>query len=105
LIAVTNNSRAAIASDVPTAVEAGYPQLAFEGLQGFFGPRDMPAERKNRIAADVRAVATDPAVADPLAAVGYYARGSTPAEFAAAIEEQRAKMAGLAKLVGLKPVP
>jgi tripartite-type tricarboxylate transporter receptor subunit TctC len=105
LIAVTNNSRSAIATDVPTAVEAGYPQLAFEGLQGFFGPRDMPAERKNRIAADVRAVATDPAVADPLAAVGYYVRGSTPAEFAAAIEEQRAKMAGLAKLVGLKPVP
>lgn len=38
LIAVTNNNRAAIAPDIPTAVEAGYPQLAFEGLQGFFWP-------------------------------------------------------------------
>src|SRR5262249_36915105 len=43
LLAVTNKNRAAIAPEVPTAIEAGYSQLEFEGLQGFFGPRDMPA--------------------------------------------------------------
>jgi len=105
LLAVTNKNRAAIAPEVPTAIEAGYSQLEFEGLQGFFGPRDMPAERQHRIAADVRAVAADPAVAEPLGARAYFVRASTPAEFTAAIEAQRAKMASLAKLTGIKPAP
>jgi tripartite-type tricarboxylate transporter receptor subunit TctC len=105
LLAVTNKNRAAIAPEVPTAIEAGYPQLEFEGLQGFFGPRGMPAERQDRIAADIRAVAADPAVAQPLAAGAYSARASTPAEFAASIEAQRAQMASLAKLTGIKPAP
>src|SRR5262245_26252876 len=104
-LAVTNKTRPPIAPWVPTAVEAGYPALAFEGLIGFFGGRDLPAERRDRIAADVRAVAAEPAVADRLAAIGQVARGSTPAEFAAAIEEQRAKMAAMVKLVGIKPTP
>jgi tripartite-type tricarboxylate transporter receptor subunit TctC len=105
LLAVTNKNRAGIAPEVPTAIEAGYPQLEFEGLQGFFGARGMTAERQDRIAADIRAVASDPAVAEPLAAGAYFARGSTPAEFAAAIQVQRAQLASLAKLTGIKPAP
>jgi tripartite-type tricarboxylate transporter receptor subunit TctC len=105
LLAVTNKKRAAIAPAVPTTNEAGYPQLEFEGLQGFFGPRGMPAERQDRIAADIRAVAADPVVAEPLAAGAYFARASTPAEFAASIEAQRAQLASLATLTGLKPAP
>jgi len=103
ILAVTNKTRPPIAPEVPTAVEAGYPALAFDGLIGFFGGRDLPAERRDRIAADVRAVAAEPAVADRLAAIGLVARGSTPADFAAAIEEQRVKMAAMVKLVGIKP--
>jgi tripartite-type tricarboxylate transporter receptor subunit TctC len=105
LLAVTNKNRAAIAPEVPTAIEAGYSQLQFEGLQGFFGPRDMPAARQDRIAADVRAVAADPAVAEPLGARAYFVRAGTPAEFAASIEEQRVQLASLAKLAGIKPAP
>lgn len=103
VLAVTNRMRAPIAPQVPTAMEAGYPDLAFEGLQGFFGPRDMPAERRDRIAADIRAVAIDATVADRLPAIGQVAHGSTPAEFAAAIEEQRAKIASIVKMLGIKP--
>jgi tripartite-type tricarboxylate transporter receptor subunit TctC len=103
LLAVTNKNRAPIAPEVPTAVEAGYPILEFEGLLGFFGPRDIPSELQERIAADVRAVAVEPALADRLTTLGQIARGSTPAGFSAAIEEQRAKMAAIVKLIGAKP--
>jgi tripartite-type tricarboxylate transporter receptor subunit TctC len=103
LLAVTNKRRAPLMPEVPTAIEAGYPKLTFDGLQGFFGPRDMPVERRARIAAEIRAVATDPAVGDPLATIGLVARGSTPDEFAAAIQEQRADLAALAKLIDMKP--
>jgi tripartite-type tricarboxylate transporter receptor subunit TctC len=71
-------------------------------IAGFFGPRDMPAERRDRIAADVRAVATEDAVGQRLA-VRQIARGSTPAEFAAAIEEQRIQISSIATVVGAKP--
>jgi hypothetical protein len=56
LLMVTNHERAPLAPDVPTAQEAGYPDLTFDGVVGFYGWRDMPADLKQRIAADVRAV-------------------------------------------------
>jgi tripartite-type tricarboxylate transporter receptor subunit TctC len=104
VLAVTGKKRAPYAPEIPTVIEAGYPQLAIEGLQGVFGPRDMPAERRDRISADIRAVAADPAVGARLRTVAQVARGSTPAEFAAAIEEQRAQIASIVKLLGIKPV-
>ncbi len=103
LLAVTNKSRSPLAPEIPTAIEAGYPELTFEGFSGFFGSRDIPPARRDSVSADVRAVAADPAVSDRLAAVGLIAHGSTSAEFAAAIEEQRNKMASIMKLIGGKP--
>jgi hypothetical protein len=38
-----------------------------------------------------------------LAAIGIVVRPSTPGEFAAAIEEQRAKVAAIAAAIGTKP--
>ena len=63
----------------------------------------MPAERRDRVSEDVRAVAAENAVGERLAVVGQVARGSTPAEFAAAIEEQRIRISSIATLVGAKP--
>jgi len=100
-LAVTNKTRCPLAPDVPTAIEAGYPALTFEGLAGLFGPGDMPIELRERIAADVRAVAGG--LADRFAAFGQAASGSTPAEFAAAIEEQRAKIASIVERLQTHP--
>ena len=103
LLALTNHTRAPVMPEVTTATEAGYPAFAFDGLAGFFGPRELTAERRDRIAADVRAITTDPVIVQRLTALGQIGRGSTPAEFSTAIAEQRAKMAAIAKLIGLKP--
>lgn len=100
LLAVTNKRRAPIAPEVPTATEAGYPELEFEGLVGFFGWRGMPAALRDRISADIRAVGADPILVERFAKSGQIARGSTPAEFAGAIEEQRAKIEAIVRLVG-----
>ena len=100
LLAVINTERAPLAPAIPTAKEAGYPNLTFEGFSGFFGARDLAPERRDSISADIRAVASDPIVADRLAAVGLVVHGSTPAEFAAAIAEQRAQMTAIVNLIG-----
>lgn len=96
MLMVVNRERSALAPDVPTAAEAGYPELTFDGVVGFYGTRDMPPEITERVAADVTAVANDPALAARLANMGTALRVGTPAEFAAAIEDQRAKIAGIA---------
>jgi tripartite-type tricarboxylate transporter receptor subunit TctC len=65
--------------------------------------RKQPTALRERIATDVRAVAADPMIVARLVNAGSVARGSTPAEFAAAIEDQRAKVADIARAVGAKP--
>src|SRR5262249_42696383 len=102
LLAVTNRKRAVSHPDVPTAVEAGFPALEVEGLVGLFGPRIMSAELRERIAADVAAVGTDPTVIARLTATAQVVNPGGPAEFAAAIDEQRAKMAVIAQRLGIK---
>jgi tripartite-type tricarboxylate transporter receptor subunit TctC len=101
-LTVTNSRRAPMLPDVPTATELGFPEFAFEGLGGFIGSRAMSAELIERISADVRAVAAEPAVAARLAAVGQVARGTTPAEFAEMIEAQRAKIATIVQETGMR---
>jgi tripartite-type tricarboxylate transporter receptor subunit TctC len=93
LLFVTNRERAPQAPDVATAREQGYPDLTFEGTVGLYGTRDMTAEIKRRIAADVTSIVADPAFRARTESVGVAPRGGTPEEFAAAIEEQRAKIA------------
>jgi tripartite-type tricarboxylate transporter receptor subunit TctC len=103
LLVVNNSQRAAIAPEVPTATEAGYSELAFDGLCGVLAGRGMPRELRERIAADVRAVAADPLVAERLASAGQVARGSTPAEFSAALEQLRAAATSMVRAIGIVP--
>jgi tripartite-type tricarboxylate transporter receptor subunit TctC len=103
LLMVLNPTRSPVAPELPTAAEVGYPSLSFDGVTGFFGWRDIPSELRDRIAADIRVVAENPAVRDRLPPIGIIAKSSSPAEFAAAIEEQRKKVSGIAAAIGTKP--
>jgi tripartite-type tricarboxylate transporter receptor subunit TctC len=102
MLAVLNRQRSPQASEVPTAIEAGYPELTLEGLTGFYGWRDMPADVKERIAADARAVAASPALVERVVGIGSVLHVGTPAEFAAAIEEQRVKVVAIARTMQLR---
>jgi len=102
LLAVTNTARAAVVSDLPTVAEAGYPELALDGLVGFFGPPSMPDRIRESIAADVRE-AIDPVVEERLNLTGQIPNFGGPADFAAAIEQQRARLAAAAKDLGIVP--
>ena len=103
-LAVTNKVRAPTAPDVPTVKEAGYPDLTLDGLVGFFGPTEMSNALRERIAADIGAVvAADPTIGQRLTATGQIPNVGGPTEFAAAIEEQRAQIAAVAKELGIKP--
>jgi tripartite-type tricarboxylate transporter receptor subunit TctC len=104
ILAITNLKRASAVPELPTATEAGYPSLALDGLIGLFGPKNLLAGTAERIAADVRSVATDPTIAPRLAAAGQQLDPGGTAEFAAAVEAQRQSIAATAKALGIQPV-
>ncbi|HXX08578.1 MAG TPA: tripartite tricarboxylate transporter substrate binding protein [Pseudolabrys sp.] len=104
VLAVTNRERAPAIPDIPTAVEAGYPSLEFDGLVGLFGPPGIADDVRTKIADDIRAVAADPEIVKRLTATGQIVSPGNATEFAASIAQQRAQVAAVAKLFGNKPI-
>jgi tripartite-type tricarboxylate transporter receptor subunit TctC len=103
LLAVTNSERAPTQPNLPTVKEAGYPALTLDGLVGLFGPPELAAEIRDRIAADIRAAADD-TIKERLNQTGQTPNIGGPEEFAKSIEQQRATVAAMAKAVGAKPL-
>ena len=104
VLAITNSERAPAIPDTPTAVEAGYPSLRFDGLVGLFGSPEIADAVRNKIADDIRAIAADPEIIKRLTATAQIVSPGNATEFAASIAEQREQVAAVAKLFGNKPV-
>ena len=102
VLALTNPKRAVALPDIPTTTELGFNDLAIDGLTGLFGPQNLPMAVRERIAADVREALKDPAINQRLSATGQVVNPGTPAEFAAAIEEQRETVRKIGQVLGLK---
>ena len=102
VLAITGSEPSAAVPGVPTAAQVGFPGLTFDGLVGFYGTRDMPLELRERIAADVKAAVSDPAIVSRLQATGQDVVPGTAAEFAAAIDKQRLGVAETARILGIK---
>src|SRR6185503_1381806 len=81
LLAITSTEPSPVVPGIPTAAQAGFPGLTFDGLVGFFGTRDMPNELRERIAADVRQALTDPTIVQRLEAGGQEVIPGSAAEF------------------------
>src|SRR6516165_3617741 len=104
LLCVTNTERAPSEPNVPTVAEAGQPALTIDGLVGLFGPKGMPLDLRQRIAADIRAV-TDDTIKQRLVTTGQLLNVGGPNEFAKSIDEQRAQVAAFAKELGIAELP
>ena len=104
IIATTSRQRQPVLPETPTVSEAGFPSLTVEGGAGFFVPKTMNAQIRERIAADVTAVAdADPTLRDRLAAMGQVLHTGPSSEFLKLVEDQRARAADAARLLGIKP--
>lgn len=103
VIAITNNQRfEKILPGVPTAREAGYPALEFDGLVGIHGMPMVSQAARQRIEKDTIDALKDPVVADRLTAGGTAVVPGTTAEFLKAIESQRATALATSKIVDMK---
>ena len=104
VIAITNTARAPNLPDLPTVAEAGFPGLTVDGLVGIFGPTGMSKAVKDKITADVKAVADD-TIRDRLMTTGQLLNVGGADEFAKSLEEQRKQVADYAKKLGVAEMP
>jgi tripartite-type tricarboxylate transporter receptor subunit TctC len=102
LLAITASEPTSIVPGVPTVGQAGFPQLTFDGLVGIFSTPNMPNQLRERIATDVKAVLADQAIVSRLQATGQVVVPGSAAEFTASIDKQRAGVAEIAKVLGIK---
>jgi tripartite-type tricarboxylate transporter receptor subunit TctC len=102
VIALTNRAHAKSLDDIPTAREAGYPSLEFDGLVGLLGPKGMPKAAIDRIAADIKDYVAEPAINAKLVATGQVVNPGTADEFAKDLKEQRDTVVGIGKTLGIK---
>jgi tripartite-type tricarboxylate transporter receptor subunit TctC len=100
--AVTSIRRSAVAPELPTMAESGYPGFEAVPWFGLMAPAGTPAPVIERLHREtVRALAA-PDVRKKLNDLGLDVLGGTPREFAAAIEREIPIWAGVIKQAGIK---
>ena len=102
LLAVTGDTRAPQAPDVPTVAESGYPGYRVVTWNGLMAPAGTPKPVVDRIAAEVARAVKDPKFAERLTAFGVDPLGNTPAEFAALIQREIPVWAEAVEIAGVK---
>lgn len=104
IIATTSRQRQPVLPQTPTVGEAGFPTLTVEGGAGFFVLKTLGAQVREHIAASVATVANaDPTMRDRLAAMGQVLHTGPSSEFLKLVEDQRARAADAALLLGIRP--
>lgn len=87
-IAVFGGTRSALAADVPTFVESGFPDIEMELAYGIFTARGTPKPVLARLNQDIGAILKMPEVRERLVATGFEVGGSTPAELDAYLKAE-----------------
>jgi tripartite-type tricarboxylate transporter receptor subunit TctC len=89
--------------DLPSAPEAGFPELSVNGWGGLFAPAGTPREIVERLNREVNKIQMSPDVRSHLAYAGAEIPIMSPEEFARFIQEDRPKWARIAKEAGIEP--
>ncbi|MCK9512730.1 MAG: tripartite tricarboxylate transporter substrate binding protein [Pigmentiphaga sp.] len=97
-IAVSSAERAAVAPDIPTIAESGYPDFEFMTWYGLVAPAGTPDAVVQKLSEAVHEGMRQPAVTERLASLGVDVATSTPSEFAATIRQATDRYAKLTKL-------
>ena len=91
----------AVAPQIPTVAEAGFPRMQVIGFSGLFGIKDMPVAQRDKIAADIASIVKEPEVIEIMKKNVQIARGSTAAEFQKILDDQRVQVGEMLRTIGM----
>jgi tripartite-type tricarboxylate transporter receptor subunit TctC len=102
-LALLGSQRIEALPDVPTANEAGYPELGtVSEWYGFIAPAAIPSDLLNKLNASVVRVLHDPDAINRLRSIGQFPAPSSSAEFSRFIREEYERWGKVAKASGAK---
>ena len=101
-LAVSGSTRASALPDVPTTVEAGYPNSEYNFWAGVFAPAKTPADIRAKLHAEIAKALQHPAVRDKLLNLGADPMPLTSAQFEALVRREIEDNTQLVKAIGIK---
>jgi len=101
-IAIATSTRAKIAPQLPTMIEAGVPGFVVTQWHGLLAPRATPRPVIERLQREIAAAVRHPDVASRFAIDGTEGIGSSPAQFAAHLKSEREQWAKVVKLANIR---
>ena len=99
-LAVTGLKRSALAPDVPSVAELGYPQLESLAWIGLLAPAGTPAEVVSRVHAETAKGMRAPETREALGKQGFDVVANSPTEFSSWIRTEQAKWSKVIKVSG-----
>jgi tripartite-type tricarboxylate transporter receptor subunit TctC len=102
-VAVGSAKRASALPDVPTTLEAGFPDSEYNFWVGLFVPGKTPRPLVRRIYAETQKAMQSPEMAQRMKNLGAEPMPMTPEQFDAYIREEIALNAKLVKAAGIQP--
>ena len=102
LLAVSQSRRLAAAPDIPTAAEAGLPELDFGSWNGVHVPSGTPQPIIDKLNAAIGKVRAMPDVQKRMVEVGLTPEGGTAAEFGEFVKRDIARWTRIVKETGVK---
>jgi len=103
VLAVMSRERMAELPDVPTTVEAGFPQLVGGNWWVLSAPRGTSPRILSRLADEFRKVLADAAIRKRIGELGHVPIGLPPAETAAFLRSESARYKSIVERGGIKP--
>jgi tripartite-type tricarboxylate transporter receptor subunit TctC len=101
-LAVSGSQRASALPDVPTTIEAGFPNSDYNFWLGMWAPAGTPKEIVDRLNAETIKALQDPGVKDKLAKLGADPMAMAPADFDAFTRKEADLNADLVKAAGVQ---
>jgi tripartite-type tricarboxylate transporter receptor subunit TctC len=103
VVAIAGRTRHPSMPDVPTAIEAGYPDYETYAWYGMYAPKGTPREVVSRIQQEISRVLHLADTLERLSQFGAEPIASSPEDFAAYTKAEHDKFAKLVKSAGIQP--
>ena len=103
-LAVMQGKRSPLVPDVPSIVEAGYPDLAFSAYYGLLAPKGTPRPVLDKLAAGIKAALDTPEMKKLMYESADEAVGAGPDEFAAFLKKDIERWRQAVDIAGVEPM-
>jgi len=101
--AVTGTQRSALAPEIPTIAESGYPGFEAGTWYAFLAPAGLPPEILKKLSTDIVAITKQDDLRARLAKMGIEALGSTPEQLSEVMQADLVKWSAVIRNANIKP--